>query len=110
MKLQPELSGCASNVMVWQDVLVFVCDQGKSNRAQQCLRGPPLALHHLLRLSCCHLTSRLELRRATAVSLSGMERNILLVYVGWELCNLFLGGVLGASLVRWAGRPVTQAG
>jgi hypothetical protein len=34
------------------------------------------------------------------VSLSGMERNILLIYVGWELVNLFLGGVLSASLVR----------
>jgi hypothetical protein len=30
-----------------------------------------------------------------------MERNILLIYVGWELVNLFLGGVLSASLVRW---------
>jgi hypothetical protein len=29
-----------------------------------------------------------------------MERNILLIYVGWELVNLFLGGVLSASLVR----------
>jgi len=31
-----------------------------------------------------------------------MEANILLIYVGWELVNLFLGGVLSASLVRYA--------
>lgn len=43
---------------------------------------------------------RLELRRGASVSLSGMERNILLTYFGWELVNLFLGGVLSASLVR----------
>jgi hypothetical protein len=49
---------------------------------------------------CYWLRSRLELRRGAAVSLSGMERNILLIYVGWELVNLFLGGVLSASLVR----------
>ncbi|WIA30966.1 hypothetical protein OEZ86_001014 [Tetradesmus obliquus] len=42
---------------------------------------------------------KLELRRGAAVSLSGMEANILLIYVGWELVNLFLGGVLSASLV-----------
>lgn len=32
-----------------------------------------------------------------------MERRILLTYCGWELINLFLGGVLSGSFVRWAG-------
>jgi hypothetical protein len=32
-----------------------------------------------------------------------MERRILLVYCGWELTNLFLGGVLSGSAIRWAG-------
>lgn len=49
----------------------------------------------LLSLPC-----RLELRRAVAVSLSQMERRLLLAYCGWELTNLFLGGVLSGSLVR----------
>jgi hypothetical protein len=31
-----------------------------------------------------------------------MERRILLVYCGWELTNIFLGGVLSGSLVRCA--------
>ena len=43
---------------------------------------------------------RLELRRAGAVSSSQMERNMLAIYFSWELTNLFLGGVLSASLVR----------
>jgi hypothetical protein len=38
-----------------------------------------------------------------AVSLSQMERRILLAYCGWELTNLFLGGVLSGSAIRWAG-------
>lgn len=37
-----------------------------------------------------------------AVSLSQMERRLLLVYCGWELTNIFLGGVLSGSLVRCA--------
>jgi hypothetical protein len=46
---------------------------------------------------------RLELRRAQAVSLSQMERNILGFYFTWEVINLFLGGILSASLTRWEG-------
>lgn len=42
----------------------------------------------------------LELRRATAVSLSEMEQRILLLYFAWEVVNLFLGGVLSGSVVR----------
>ena len=45
---------------------------------------------------------RLELRRAAAVSSSQLERNMLAIYFAWELTNLFLGGVLSASLVRRA--------
>lgn len=46
------------------------------------------------------LVCRLELRRGAAVSCSQLERNILLIYAGWELVNLFLGGVLSSSLTR----------
>jgi hypothetical protein len=42
------------------------------------------------------------MRRAVAVSLSQMERRLLLAYCGWELTNIFLGGVLSGSIVRWA--------
>lgn len=42
---------------------------------------------------------RQELKRGGAVSLSQMERNILALYFGWEVVNLFLGGVLSSSLL-----------
>jgi hypothetical protein len=29
-----------------------------------------------------------------------MEQRILLIYFGWEVINLFLGGVLSGSVVR----------
>ncbi len=29
-----------------------------------------------------------------------MERNMLRIYFGWEVVNLFLGGVMASSLVR----------
>lgn len=51
-----------------------------------------------LRPAGCH---RLELRRAVAVSLSQMERNMLTWYFAWEVVNLFLGAVLSASVLRW---------
>lgn len=51
-------------------------------------------------LFLCVAAHRLELRRGVAVSLSQMERRLLLVYSGWELTNIFLGGVLSGSLVR----------
>lgn len=43
---------------------------------------------------------KLELLRGGSVSLSGMERNILRVYFGWEFINMFLGGVMASSLLR----------
>jgi hypothetical protein len=42
---------------------------------------------------------RLELRRGRAVSLSQMERNLLVLYFMWEVVNLFLGGVLSSSFL-----------
>lgn len=48
------------------------------------------------------VTHRLELRRGTALSLHELDRNVLLAYAVWELINLFLGGVLSASLTRHA--------
>ncbi len=43
---------------------------------------------------------KLELQRGASVSLSAMERNVLRVYFGWEVANLFLGGVMASSHVR----------
>ncbi len=43
---------------------------------------------------------KLELRRGSSVSLSGLDRRILVVYFGWEVANLFLGGVMASSLLR----------
>lgn len=56
-----------------------------------------------------HSPPRLELRRATALSLSHMEQRILYAYFGWELFNLFLGGVLSGSVVRCVNRTSQQA-
>jgi len=56
------------------------------------------AMHGVL---CVHY--RLEMRRAVAVSISQFERRVLLIYCGWEIINLFLGGVLSSSFVRWVG-------
>lgn len=44
---------------------------------------------------------KMELKRGAAVSLSQMERNMLRIYFAWEVCNIFLGGILSSSLVRY---------
>lgn len=60
-----------------------------------------VCMHARCNLSLCVAAGhRLELRRGVAVSLSQMERRLLLVYCAWELTNIFLGGVLSGSLVR----------